>query len=244
MQKGLERCENPRFRQIGSRALVKSASKVIIVPGFAVLDCVKDVSAALLAEKEISVIVKGVRYPLSRVDDPFFNRMPHLPGDDLLHILAKDSVVNAFIHESCIRGYSSIAVNPEVVGVLEKIAGREGLKAIEDWRSSASPYVVEFTVTLDELDTRNLIPDDEAEFLWRGVLRHKDAVFNNLVFQALMVCVQDVDHLYAFMPPGCRVPPSSIARITPLDAFCGSPEDRRDSMCDRERYCPICQKGK
>ena len=190
------------------------------------------------------VTVRGRRHALSQVYEPRFNRMPHSPVDDLLRILAKDSVVNAFIHESCIRSYSSIAVNPEAVGVLEKIAGREGLKAIEDWRSSASPYVVEFTATLDELDTRNLIPDDEAEFLWGGVLRHKDAVFNNLVFQALMVCVWGVDHLYAFMPPGCRVPPSSIARITPLDAFCGSPEDRRGSMCDRERYCPICQEGK
>ena len=190
------------------------------------------------------VIVGGRRHALSQVYEPRFNRMPHSPVDNLLRILAKDSVVNSFIHESCIRNYSSIAVNPEVVEVLKKIAGREGLKAIGDWRSSASPYVVEFTATLDELDTRNLIPDDEAEFLWGGVLRHKDAVFNNLVFQALMVCVQGVDYLYAFMPPGCRVPPSSIARITPLDAFCGSPEDRRDSMCDRERYCPICQEGK
>lgn len=195
-------------------------------------------------KEDDSVIVRGMRYALSQVEDPRFNRMPHSPVDDLLRILAKDSVVNSFIHESCIRRYSSIAVNPEVVGVLEKIAGREGLKAIGDWRSSASPYVVEFTATLDELDTRNLIPDDEAEFLWGGVLRHKDAVFNNLVFQALMACMQDVDHLYAFMPPGCGVAPSSIARITPLDAFCGSPEERRDSMCDRERYCPICQEGK
>lgn len=195
-------------------------------------------------KEDDSVIVKGMRYPLSQVDDPLFNRMPHLPVDDLLRILAGDSVVNAFIHESCIRSYSSIAVNPEVVGVLEKNAGREGLKAIEDWRSNASPYVVEFTATLGELDSGNLVPDDGDEFLLRGALCSKDAVFNNLVFQALMVCVRGVDHLYAFMPPGCRVPPSSIARITPLDAFCGSPEDRRDSMCDRERYCPICQKGK
>lgn len=195
-------------------------------------------------KEDDSVIVKGMRYALSQVDDPLFNRMPHLPVDDLLRILARDSVVNAFIHESCIRGYSSIAVNPEVVGVLEMNAGREGLKAIEDWRSNASPYVVEFTATLGELDSGNLVPDDRDEFLLRGALCSKDAVFNNLVFQALMVCVRGVDHLYAFMPPGCRVPPSSIARITPLDAFCGSPEDRRNSMCDRERYCPICQKEK
>lgn len=195
-------------------------------------------------KEDNSVIVKGMRYALSQVDDPLFNRMPHLPVDDLLRILARDSVVNAFIYESCIRGYSSIAVNPEVVGVLEMNAGREGLKAIEDWRSNASPYVVEFTATLGELDSGNLVPDDGDEFLLRGALCSKDAVFNNLVFQALMVCVRGVDHLYAFMPPGCRVPPSSIVRITPLDAFCGSPEDRRDSMCDRERYCPICQKEK
>lgn len=195
-------------------------------------------------KKDDSVIVWGRKHALSQVYEPRFNRMPHSPVDDLLRILAKDSVVNSFIHESCIRSYSSIAVNPEVVGVLEKIAGREGLKAIGDWRSSASPYVVEFTATLGELDTRNLIPDDEAEFLWGGALRHEDAVFNNLVFQALMVCVQGVDNLYAFMPPGCRVPPSSIARITPLGAFCGSPEAWRDSMCDREGYCPICQEGK
>lgn len=195
-------------------------------------------------KEDDSVIVRGMRYALSQVEDPLFNRMPHLPVDDLLRILAKDSVVNAFIHESCIRSYSSIALNPEAVGVLEKIAGREGLKAIEDWRSSASPYVVEFTATLGELDSGNLVPDGGDEFLLRGALCSKDAVFNNLVFQALMVCVWGVDHLYAFMPPGCRVPPSSIARITPLDAFCGSPEDRGGSMCDRGRYCPICQEGK
>lgn len=195
-------------------------------------------------KEDDSVIVRGMRYALSQVEDPLFNRMPHLPVDDLLRILAKDSVVNAFIHESCIRSYSSIALNPEAVGALEKIAGREGLKAIEDWRSGASPYVVEFTATLGELDSGNLVPDGGDEFLLRGALCSKDAVFNNLVFQALMVCVWGVDHLYAFMPPGCRVPPSSIARITPLDAFCGSPEDRRGSMCDRERYCPICQEGK
>lgn len=195
-------------------------------------------------KEDDSVIVRGMRYALSQVEDPLFNRMPHIPVDDLLRILAKDSVVNAFIHESCIRSYSSIALNPEAVGVLEKIAGREGLKAIEDWKSSASPYVVEFTATLGELDSGNLVPDGGDEFLLRGALCSKDAVFNNLVFQALMVCVWGVDHLYAFMPPGCRVPPSSIARITPLDAFCGSSEDRRGSMCDRERYCPICQEGK
>lgn len=195
-------------------------------------------------KEDDSVIVRGMRYALSQVEDPLFNRMPHIPVDDLLRILAKDSVVNAFIHESCIRSYSSIALNPEAVGVLEKIAGREGLKAIEDWKSSASPYVVEFTATLGELDSGNLVPDGGDEFLLRGALCSKDAVFNNLVFQALMVCVWGVDHLYAFMPPGCRVSPSSIARITPLDAFCGSSEDRRGSMCDRERYCPICQEGK
>lgn len=190
-----------------------------------------------------SVIVKGRRYALSQVDEPLFNRMPHLPVDDLLRILAKDSVVNAFIHESCIRSYSSIAMNPEVVEVLERIVGQER-EAIGAWRDNASPYVVEFTATLDELDTGNLIPDGEVEFLRRCAPRSKDAVFNNLVFQALMACAQGVDNPYAFMPPGCGVPPSSIARITPLDTFCGSPEAWRDSMCDREGYRPICQEGK
>lgn len=191
-----------------------------------------------------SVIVGKRRHALSRVYEPRFNRMPHSPVDELLRILAKDSVVNSFIHESCIRSYSSIAMYPEVVGVLERIAGREGLKAIETWRSSASPYVVEFTATLDELDSGNLVPNDGDEFLCRGTLRSKDVVFNNLVYKALMVCVQGVDHLYAFMPHDCRVPPSSIARITPLDAFCGSPKDRVDSMCDRKGHCSICQEGK
>lgn len=127
--------------------------------------------------------------------------------------------------------------------MLEKIAGQER-KAIVAWRDSVSPYVVEFTATLDELDTRNLIPDGEDEVLWKDSLRPKDAVFNNLIFQAVMVCVQGVDNLYAFMPPGYGVPPSSIVRITPLDAFCGSPEAWRDSMCDREGYCPVRQEGK
>lgn len=80
-------------------------------------------------KEDDSVIVRGMRYALSQVEDPLFNRMPHIPVDDLLRILAKDSVVNAFIHESCIRSYSSIALNPEAVGVLEKIAGREGAES-------------------------------------------------------------------------------------------------------------------
>ena len=53
MQKGRERYEDPRFRRISSRVLVKSASKIIVVSGFAAFNCPKNVSKALLAEKEM-----------------------------------------------------------------------------------------------------------------------------------------------------------------------------------------------
>lgn len=63
---------------------------------------------------------------------------------------------------------------------------------------------------------------------WDGFLQGgglKESVFNNLVYQALGVCV--------------RGAPSSIVRITPLDEFCGDPEAGLDSMCDREGRCRI-----
>ena len=53
MKKGRERYENPRFRQIRSRALVESTSKVIVVSGLAAFNCPENVSKALLAEKEM-----------------------------------------------------------------------------------------------------------------------------------------------------------------------------------------------
>lgn len=68
----------------------------------------------------------------------------------------------------------------------------------------------------------------------------KESVFNNLIFQALGVCVQGVHKIIASLPAGGEVPPSSTVRITPLDEFCGGPEAGLDSMCDREGRCRIC----
>ena len=91
---------------------------------------------------------------------------------------------------------------------------------------------------MGELELCRLQPDDRMGFLQGSGLR--ESVFNNLVYQALEVCVQGVHEIIASLLAGGRVPPSSIVRITPLDESCGDPEAGLDFMCDREGRCRIC----
>lgn len=110
-----------------------------------------------------TVSVDGRRLSLDLVDDAFLGRESSEPIDGLLYILAEDSLVNSFIHKSCIREYSTLSRYPEAIWALEEVVGH-GNEAVWRWKDAARPYVVEFTATLKELDLCRLQPDDGMGF--------------------------------------------------------------------------------
>lgn len=110
-----------------------------------------------------TVSVDGRRLSLDLVDDAFLGRESSEPIDGLLYILAEDSLVNSFIHKSCIREYSTLSRYPEAIWALEEVIGH-GNEAVWRWKDAARPYVVEFTATLKELDLCRLQPDDGMGF--------------------------------------------------------------------------------
>lgn len=144
----------------------------------------------------------------------------------LLHVLATDSCVNSFIYSPCLKRYSVIAHYPEKVDRLEASIGADS--HIDAWKSRLVPYVVEFTVSLDQLDASNLIPEEGDDHLFSPCEGHHCLTFNVLLYRAIQVVLGCCEEVYAFLPQGRLVNPDSIISILPLSEFCAS-----KGSCDR-----------
>lgn len=164
------------------------------------------------------VVYRGNRYFL-----PDYSGRRHFLHDNsgieyLVRILATDSCVNSFIYEPCIRGYSVLARYPEIVEGLERAIGTKSL--INEWKSRLHPYVIEFTASINQLDSSNLMPEEDDLTLWSPCEGRLGAVLNVLILKSIQVLLGCCKETFAFFPQGYIINPSSITRITPLELFC------------------------
>ena len=136
----------------------------------------------------------------------------------LLHVLATDSCVNSFIYSPCLKQYSVIARYPEIVESLETSMGAN--THIDAWKSRLVPHVVEFTVSLDQLDTSNLTPGEGDDHLFSPCEAYRCLTFNVLLNKAIQVVLGCCEETHAFLPQGGVVNPDSIIGILPLSEFC------------------------
>lgn len=189
------------------------------------------------SELEI-VSVNGVSYPLLLSDgnEGISSSQPEI--ENLLYILRNDSLVNAFIHCPCFRRYSAITRYPEIICAIEAIVGF-GNERILEWTNSVTPYLIEFTVRLDQLLKKYILPGEGEEFLWDDAADEESAIINRLIYQAFQVCVGSCGELYAFLPSRPGVSPTSIVRVIPLEKYCSDSSDNREPMCDREGLCEL-----
>lgn len=188
-----------------------------------------------------AVLINGMSHPLQLVERyrSDFSLQPEL--DDFLITLAHDSYVNAFIHSDCMRRYSTIANCPEIVLLLERVVGC-GNKWIEEWKSHASAYVIEFVAGLPQLCIANLLPGEGEGFLQKNTANDMEAAFNKLLFYSVQTCKGSCSEQYAFIPSSPGISPSSIISITPLRDFCSTSGVQEEPMCDNAR--PSCNVDK